>query len=127
MDKMDNHSIDLSDLLARINMFVTLVDGPCANISVQLPPMLYGEPPEYLCVQRPYDQTYYHYVRAFDLHYAYADHCDTYEAWPHHPWEPELSNKARERKLFASVGFVILIAAASVTVGAVIKIAQVLT
>lgn len=123
----NNHSIDLSDLLARINMFATLRDGPCAGTTVPLPPMLYGEPPEYVCVQRLYDQTHYHYVRAFDFYYAYADHCDTYEPWPHHPWQPDLSNKSRERKLFASVGLIIMIASAIVMIGVIIKIAEVLS
>ena len=122
-----NHSINLTELLARINMFATLSDGPCAGVSVQLPPMMYGELPEYVCTQRPHDQTYYHYVLAFDTHYAYADHCDTYEPWPHHPWHPEMSNKSRERKLFASVGLLILVLSAALVVGVAIKIAQVMT
>jgi hypothetical protein len=122
----DNHSLDLTNLLARINMRVTLKDGPCAGVEVPMPPLLYGELPEYVCAQRPYDTTHYHYVLVAGDYYAYADHCDTYSTWPHHPWQPELSNKARDRKLFASVGLIIIIASAAVMVGLIIKIAEVL-
>lgn len=107
MDRMDNHSLDMTELLGRINMQAKLVGGPCENAPVLLPPMLYGQPPEFVCATRPYDLTSYHYTHREGLTYDYADHCTTYAPWPHHPWDPDLSNKSRERKLFGALGLVI--------------------
>lgn len=125
MDRMDNHSLDISELLQRINMQAKLVGGPCEDAPVMLPPMLYGQPPEFVCASRPYDTTFYHYLHRDGLTYEYVDHCDTYAPWPHHPWQPDMSNKARERKLFASVGIVILGASALGMIALIVKLAEV--
>lgn len=122
---MDNHSLDITELLRRINMQARLIGGPCQDAPVVLPPMMYGLPPEYVCVTRPNDLTHYHYIHAHDFTYHYADHCDTYEPWPHHPWDPNMSDKSRNRRLFAGVGTIILVASALVMVGLIIKLAEV--
>lgn len=109
----DNRSLDLSDILARINKQAVLIGGPHDGTRAPLPPVIYhNEHPQYLCQPgRPHDATYYHYRLTTDTNYVYVDHCETLPGFSHHPdyieQEQERDAQGSERLLFLCVAAIV--------------------
>lgn len=109
---MNNHSLDLSDVLSRIHKQAQLVGGPHDGKRAPLPPLIQaGEHPQYLCQPGRFnDQTWYHYQLDHDTVYVYKDHCNTLTGFPHSPEdvEDEQERSTPERWLFAISALVVL-------------------
>lgn len=113
----DNRSLDITDLLSRIHRQAVLVGGPHDGKRAPLPPMIYGEHPQYLCQPgRPGDQTYYHYRLTSDTTYVYVDHCNTLAEGPHNPGDipDEEERSTSQRILFVAVLTVVLACSGSI-------------
>lgn len=84
MTDLNNRSLDLTGILARIHRQATLFGGPYNEQRAPLPVQNEVCYPKFLCQPgREGDLTWYHYARAYGNVYVYQDHC--YAVSPHQP------------------------------------------